>query len=109
MSDTTKTSRSPRYKHLRFFRLDIGERLDINLVSYRKAGVFSAQNSFTGALRRVMPWTKVRSRRLVTPKFETEKVVNEFCSTDQMPGWQKPWPENMGRTIEGGEEKPPSA
>lgn len=59
------TIKSPRCHHLRFFRLAVGERFEINLVPYKKAGAFSARHSITGALRRVMPWDKVRSRRPV--------------------------------------------
>lgn len=73
-------TKSPRCHHLRFFRLTVGEKLDINMVPFKKVGAFSARNSFTGALRRVMPWDKVRSRRPVKISLT-------------------PFPPNMGQTI----------
>lgn len=88
MNDTT--TKSPRYKHLRFFRLAVGERLDINSVTYKKVSAFSARHSLTGARRCVMPWDKVRSTRLVKP--EPAPIVKAYDKLLRC----EPWPPNMG-------------
>lgn len=66
-----KRKSGPRYRHVRFFRLKVGEAFLVGNAFRVKCGHFSAEKGPGGALVRVMPWDKVRSYQPVKELGQT--------------------------------------
>lgn len=54
---------TPRYQHLRFHVLKIGEDFFYRKYRYYKYGFFTGRTILDGELVVIMPWVKVRSAR----------------------------------------------
>lgn len=54
---------TPRYQHIRFYKLDIAEDFFHGKMRHTKTGFFTGHTVLDGELVIVMPWTKVRSAR----------------------------------------------
>lgn len=98
---------TPRYQHIRFYKLDISEDFFHGKMRYYKAGFFNGRTILDGELVVIMPWTKVRSAR---PFGKPAGVSVHLCksSVARPPQAVTPGGDRTPEAI-GGNELTPSA